>query len=217
MTNRLPDNIPDLLNLISHVYDYRINECGPVANGVFWSTSDRQTLSYEILLKAVAPEDLNGPITVNDFGCGYGALFDLLASTPMMNEGRYVGYDISEKMITAAKKRHYDPRAAFITSPIASDEADYSFVSGTYNMSMGAGRALWTHYVKTSLKMLWNMSKKAMAFNILDNKGKKKLPDLYYADKSEFVAFAKTLSPDIEVIDDYNPSEFTIIVRRPTV
>lgn len=217
MIQRLPDNIPDLLNLIGLVYDHRINECGPVANGVFWSNTDRQILSYEVLLNAIDHHDLNGPITVNDFGCGYGALFDLLVSSPMMKNGHYFGYDISQKMITTAQKIHNDPRATFFTSPIASEKADYSFVSGTYNMSMGAARDLWTHYIKTSLKMLWNMSNKAMAFNMLDGRGETKLPDLFYADMTEFTTFAQTLSPDVEVVDDYELPEFTIIVRRAKV
>jgi len=214
MNKDLPDNIPDLLNLIGLVYDYRINQCGPVAKGVFWSNPDQHVLRYELLLQAVLPQDLNGPISINDLGCGYGALFDLVRSEPMMTHGRYVGYDISEKMVTAAQAKHSDARAKFITSPIATEAADYSFASGTYNMSMGAERELWTHYIKTSLQALWGKSKKAMAFNMLGKKLKNELGDLYYADKDQFIKFALTLSPEVDVVDDYIGKEFTIIVTR---
>lgn len=214
MARDLPDDIGQLLEFVSRAYGYRLGDCGPVANGVFWKDEDGQMLRLELLLQAVSAEDLNGPITVNDLGCGYGALFDLLADEPMLRGGRYYGYDISPEMVAAAKKRHPDPRATFIESPVATEVADYSFVSGTYNMSMGANRALWTHYVKNSLEMLWNKTAKIMAFNLLDNKAANQLDDLYYAERRTILEHALSLSPDVEIIDDYPLDEFTIIVKR---
>ena len=79
-----PEDIGQLLNLVSNTYSYRVNQCGPVANGVFWKDQDGQMLRYELLLQAIDDADLSGPISVNDLGCGYGALFDLLADQPMM-------------------------------------------------------------------------------------------------------------------------------------
>ncbi len=215
MARDLPNDISQLLEFVSRVYTYRINECGPVANGVFWKDADGQMLRLELLLQAIAGEDLNGPITVNDLGCGYGALFDLIKDEPMMRGGRYFGYDISPEMIDAAKAQHSDPRANFFVSPVATETADYSFVSGTYNMSMSADPILWAHYIKTSLDMLWKKTTKVMAFNLLDKDSTSKLDDLYYADRRTFLEHALTLSPEVEIIDDYPLDEFTIVVKRP--
>lgn len=215
MSRDLPDDIGQLLEFVSRVYAYRINEYGPVANGVFWKDADGQMLRLELLLQAVEQEDLKGPITVNDLGCGYGALFELLAEEPMMRGGKYFGYDISADMVATAKAKHADPRATFFVSPVATEVADYSFVSGTYNMSMGANRALWTHYIKTSLEQLWKKTAKIMAYNLLDENSSNKLDDLYYAERSTFLEHALTLSPDVEIIDDYPLDEFTIIIKRP--
>lgn len=214
MARDLPNDISQLLEFVSRVYTYRINECGPVANGVFWKDSDGQVLRLELLLQTVAQEDLNGPITINDLGCGYGALFDLIKNEPMMRGGHYIGYDISPEMVAAAKTRCNDTRATFIVSPVATEVADYSFVSGTYNMSMGANAALWTHYIKTSLDMLWKKTAKTLAFNLLDAAEPHKLDDLFYADRRTFLEHALTLSPEVEIIDDYPLNEFTIVVRR---
>ena len=169
---------------------------------------------HEFGLKRVGGEDLNGPITINDLGCGYGALFDLIKDEPMMQSGRYIRYDISQDMINAALKQHTDARATFILSPVATEVADYSFVSGTYNMSMGASTALWTHYIKTSLDTLWKKTAKVMAFNLLDAASPNKLDDLYYAERGTFLKHALTLSPEVEIIDDYPLDEFTIVVTR---
>jgi len=212
-----PEDINQLLNLVSLAYSYRINQCGPVANGVFWKDEDGQVLRYELLLQAVAEADLAGPITVNDLGCGYGALFDLLSTMPMMQNGRYFGYDISSPMLEKARERHTDPRATFIESPIPTEVADYSFASGTYNMNFGARRDIWGAYVKTSLMRLWEKTDKVMAFNMLDNASPERLTDLYYANRQEFLEFALSLSPEVEIIDDYPLTEFTIYVKRPGV
>jgi len=214
MAGAPPEDIGQLLNLVSRTYSYRVDQCGPVANGVFWKDQDGQMLRYELLLQAIASEDLNGPIIVNDLGCGYGALFDLLADQPMMQGGRYYGYDISPKMIEEAKARHADSRTTFIESPIATEPADYSFASGTYNMNFGARRNIWSEYVKTSLARLWDKTAKVMAFNMLDATSPERLTNLYYADRNEFVKFAMGLSPEVEIIDDYPLSEFTIYVKR---
>ena len=215
MARDLPNDIGQLLEFVSRVYTYRINECGPVANGVFWRDEDGQILRLELLMQAVAPEDLNGPITVNDLGCGYGTLFDLMKDERMLTGGRYFGYDISPDMVAQAQALHADDtRAQFIVSPVATEVADYSFVSGTYNMSMGADEGLWTHYIKTSLSQLWGKTAKILAFNMLDAQAPSKLDDLFYADKRTFIEHALTLSPEVEVVDDYPLDEFTIVVRR---
>lgn len=214
MSRNLPNDIGQLLEFVSRLYSYRISEYGPVANGVFWKDADAQVLRLELLLEAIAPEDLNGPITINDLGCGYGALFDLVKDDPMMLMGRYFGYDISPEMIRTANKRTKDPRASFTVSPVATETADYAFVSGTYNMSMDADRTLWTDYIQTSLGRLWQKTTKAMAFNLLEDTEPHKLDDLYYADRRTFVEYALTLSPEVEIVDDYPLNEFTILVRR---
>ncbi len=214
MPRELPNDISQLLEFVSRVYDYRIKERGAEANGVFWKDAHGQILRLEVLLKAVAAQDLNGPITINDLGCGYGALFELVRDEPMMDGGSYTGYDISPEMIRAANARYNDPRARFVLSPVATQPADYSFVSGTYNMSVGAERRYWELYIKNSVEVLWAKTGKVLAYNLLDEQTQTKLDDLYYANKRAFIEHALTLTPEVEVIDDYPLSEFTILLKR---
>jgi len=223
MTNAPPQDIGQLLNLIAAAYSYRVEQCGPVANGVFWKDPDGQVLRYEVLLQAIPTHDLDQPITINDLGCGYGALFDLLVDQAVLDQGQYFGYDISPPMIKQAQARHprhSTPHAQFIESPIATQTADYSFVSGTYNMHFGARADVWEPYVKTSLQRLWAKTTKTLAFNMLDRAAQPDKPAqrdptaLYYGDRGDFIRFALSLSPEVEVIDDYPLDEFTIYVKR---
>ncbi|MDH3336085.1 MAG: class I SAM-dependent methyltransferase [Rhodospirillaceae bacterium] len=209
-----PGDLGELLELIGQVYDHRLKERGPTAGGVFWKNEEGQTLRYEVLLQIIDNSDLNGNITINDLGCGYGALFEMIKSSPLINNSKYFGYDVSREMIDSARIRNHDSRAEFLHSPIATEASDYSFVSGTFNMSLGAIEHMWLEYIHSSIRMLWKKTKKGLAFNMLDIRSENRLFDLYYADLDAMVEFAKTLTPKVEVIEDYPLDEWTILMRR---
>ncbi len=214
LTIQPPSDIGDLLELIGQVYDHRLKECGPTAQGVFWKHEEGQTLRYEILLQVMDQSDPSDSITINDLGCGYGAFFEILKNNPLMNKSKYFGYDISIEMIDAACIRNHDNRASFIHSARASEVTDYSFASGTFNMFLGAQQNLWRNYVRSSIRMLWQNTKKGLAFNMLDANAGAQLSDLYYADMDDVVEYAKTLTPNVEIITDYPLDEWTVFMRR---
>ncbi|MCG8508035.1 MAG: class I SAM-dependent methyltransferase [Rhodospirillales bacterium] len=205
-----------LLTPLAILYDLRLRECGPTARGVYWKNEAGQRLRFEVLLGVVDPADDRGGITINDLGCGYGAMFDFLADQPMMRDSRYHGYDISEQMILKAKQQTKDPRANFEESLMANHEADYSFVSGTYNMKLDEHDRDWTAYVEESLADLWVKTRKGLAFNMLCSQTKnRKERDLYYADWKQFRDFCLSeLSPHVMVNRDYPLAEWTIYVNR---
>jgi SAM-dependent methyltransferase len=205
-----------LLKPIARLYGQRLAECGPTPNGVYWRSSDGQMLRFEMLLGIVDPTDAaQGKVTINDLGCGYGALFDRLADDPMMIDGRYHGYDISPEMIREAKARHMDRRADFIVAAGPTREADYSVASGTFNMSMGNKAMPWRDYVFDSLAELWSKTRKGLAFNMLAGTGADKPGGLYYANAQDYFHFCTAhLSPKVELHQGYGMDEWTMYVRR---
>lgn len=214
-----PDDIREAarkLAPIAVLYDIRLKECGATARGVFWHNEDGQRLRFEQLVGIIDPMDEVGGIVLNDLGCGYGAFFDFIAPRPFMRDSRYFGYDISEGMVCEAAQRIRDPRAQFAQCLTATREADYSFVSGTYNMKLDENDRDWAAYVEGSLKDLWSKTRKGLAFNMLcANAKKRKEHDLYYADWRVFHDFCvKELSPRVAVLRDYHLAEWTIHVRR---
>ena len=50
----------------------------------------------------------------------------------------------------SAKARHADPRGQFVHGMSAHEIADYTIVSGTYNMHMGADAEEWVEYTQDS-------------------------------------------------------------------
>ena len=205
-----------LLAPIAKVFSNRLAECGPRASGVYWTSEGGQQLRFEVLLGIVSPADqARGGVTVNDLGCGYGALFDMLVDDPMMIDGRYYGYDISAGMVRAANARHVDHRVEFIQSASATRAADYSLVSGTYNMKMGNRRDEWQDYVFASLRDLWRKTAKGLAFNMLAGTGADHPGGLYFAHAGDYFDFcAAQLSPNVELKRGYGLDEWTIFVRR---
>ncbi|PIW30312.1 MAG: SAM-dependent methyltransferase, partial [Rhodospirillales bacterium CG15_BIG_FIL_POST_REV_8_21_14_020_66_15] len=124
-----------LLKPVARSYERRLAELGPDARAVFWKSEDHQLVRFESLYQVFDPaDDAAGGISVADFGCGYGAFFDFLKDRPVLRGGRYVGYDMSRKMVEAARARIRDPRARFLQQITVTETADYVFACGTYNM-----------------------------------------------------------------------------------
>ena len=155
------------------------------------------------------------PISINELGCGYGAMFDAFRAEPFQRGGSYWGYDINQRMLAQAEARISDPRARFIHGHEVTREADYSLVSGTYNIKMDADEATWLSFIEQSLSMLWENTRHGLAFNMMSRLGEHKEKNLYYADPVHFVEFCQqALSPKVCLRHDYHLPEWTIYVYR---
>ena len=90
-----------LLEKVGLYYAGRLQEHGAWARGVDWNSADSQATRFDQLLKAV---DHHQPFSINDYGCGYGALVDHILARSA--EFSYTGFDISKEMTDAARLRH---------------------------------------------------------------------------------------------------------------
>lgn len=214
----MADNSPEtprgaatLLKPLAGIFDRRIAEWGATARGVYWRNEQGQRLRFEVLARILDRD--HAPFTVNDLGCGYGAFFDFLAPQFEDRLARFTGYDIAPLMIAEAKARIKDPRAQFVRSAVATEDADYSFASGTFNMCLKTKPADWAAYVEDSLVQLFGKTRKVMAFNMLNGTGIAR-GDLYYADAAHFVLFCQKLGKKVQLAVDYPLLEWTIFVHR---
>jgi len=205
---------PPFLKDIAAVFARRIIKFGETPAGVLWKDGDGQQLRFEVLAGILDDLPPSAPISINDFGCGYGALFEFLNTLPKAPELTYTGYDICEEMIHTAWHRVHDRRATFIEASNTDHAADFTFVSGTYNLKLLIENEPWNAYVKSSLTGLWEMTQKGLAFNMLDINHPEQGDGLYYADSEEFMDFCRGLSTNVTLIDDYPLHEWTIFVRR---
>ena len=198
---------------VSNYYSEKLNEYGPIPQGVDWNGTDSQVLRFIQLLK-ILPSDKQGH-TLLDYGCGYGALYDYLEK--IGQNADYYGYDISESMISKAKKLHENIRARFMTELSKNVSYDYVVSSGIFNVKLENTPEMWTSYILNIITDMYNRCQYGVAFNMLSiySDPEKRKGNLYYADPNFIFDYCKKyVSEYVSVIHDYPLYEFTIFVRK---
>lgn len=209
----MQDHKTELLNEVAHYYSAKLARHGETPQGVDWNGEESQTLRFEQLSKIISgPENYS----INDLGCGYGALFDYLSEKRPMPI--YLGVDISEDMVHAARQRYQrHPHARFIAAAEPDSVADYGVASGIFNVRLGRDDGEWYEYLQATLDVLDGTSRYGFAFNCLTSYSEedKKRDYLYYADPCKLFDLCKRrYSKQIALLHDYGLYEFTILVRK---
>jgi len=210
----MKENKPDLLNDVARYYSEKLAEHGHTPRGVDWNSEESQVVRFEQLCKVIAPEQ---PIfSLNDLGCGYGALLDYLQDKHPSNQ--YLGVDVSAEMVQAAIQRHAAaPHARFITASEPEQVADYGVASGIFNVRQDRTDAEWFEYLEHTLDVLDRTSRLGFSFNCLTSysDADKKRDYLYYADPCRLFDLCKRrYSRQVALLHDYGLYEFTILVRK---
>ena len=202
-----------ILDNVRRYYGEKVRTHGATARGVDWNSSDSQRLRFEQLLKLAGG---GRRFSVNDYGCGYGALADYLR-----DEGysfRYRGFDISPQMIAEAGELHpATEEVAFVGEERALGVADYTVASGIFNVKLQVPAAEWEAYVLETLGAIDGLSRRGFAFNLLTNYSDAEFmrPDLYYADPLFYFDLCKRkFSRFVSLLHDYPLYEFTLLVRK---
>jgi hypothetical protein len=206
--------LDDALAGIEALYTANLAEHGTNSPSVGWPDPDAQRLRFDKLAHVIAIDPPAEEISVNDWGCGYGAMFRYLDARPDVRLGRYNGYDISAEMLAAARGFVDDPRAHWNQGAELTEDADFSFVSGTFNVRMRASDEAWQRYIEDTLRAIAARSRKGFAFNLLTTYVDWRKDDLFYADPAYFFAFCKeNFSRFVTLLHDYPLYEWTIAVR----
>ena len=198
---------------VTSYYETRLTEHGATARGVDWNGAESQILRFSQLAR-VLPEQ--GAFSINDIGCGYGALYDFLSER--YPEFVYCGTDISTEMIAVASNRlAASSSARFVDSAEPDEVADYGIASGIFNVRLTHGDEEWWAYFVEMLDMIHETSRCGFAFNCLTSYSD---PDfmrghLFYADPGAVFDLCKRkYSRHVALLHDYGLYEFTILVRK---
>lgn len=209
----MQNNNTDLLTEVAEYYTTKLAEHGETPRGVDWNGEESQTLRFAQLCKVIGT---SSQFSINDLGCGYGALYDFLAQE--YETISYAGVDVSESMIQAATQRYKEqPQARFLLSSEPDQVADFGVASGIFNVRMGRSDDEWRHYLEDALDVLDRTSRVGFAFNCLTSySDTDKMRDyLYYADPCVLFDLCKRrYSRNVALLHDYGLYEFTILVRK---
>ncbi|MGO4524147.1 trans-aconitate 2-methyltransferase [Microvirga sp. 2MCAF35] len=160
--------------------------------------------------------DFERPFSLNDLGCGYGALLDYLALYHPQTPVDYLGIDLSAAMVRSAKRRWTGETIRFQQGVESPRSADYSIASGIFNVMLDQPFPLWEQLVEKTLTHLRKTSRKGFAVNFVHvpASGERTRTGLYCTSPERWSEFCRThLSSHVRIIDDYGMSEFTLLVE----
>jgi hypothetical protein len=206
--------LTEILQPVERYYSDKIATCGRTPQGADWKSAESQTMRFDQLLRLIQPV---GPFTINDYGCGYGALVDYLQQHKY--DFAYRGFDICQRMISEAQQSHaQDSHCDFFSEKNLLLPADYTVASGIFNVKLETSESEWLEYILEVLTEFKNLSKKGFAFNALTSYSDAQFvrPHLYYADPLFLFDYCKkNFSRMVSLVHDYPLYEFTIFVRTP--
>jgi SAM-dependent methyltransferase len=203
-----------LLAEVGQYYSRKIDTYGATPLGVDWSCVPTQQMRFVHLLKLC---NFDAPITLNDVGCGYGALLAFLAKRFRGKAVDYLGIDLSPAMIAHAqvlwKKRQ---TTAFAVASISPRTADYSVASGIFNVKLNQPVDLWEHFVAKTLADMHATSRRGFAVNFLAPFPAHipAIPELYSAHPDVWRQHCeRAFNSRVEIITGYGMREYTLLAR----
>jgi SAM-dependent methyltransferase len=203
----------DILAEVADYYSSKLAEHGETPRGVDWNGEESQLVRFEQLNRVI---ELPGGFSVNDLGCGYGALYDFLISR--YADVTFNGCDVSAAMVHAAQKRHVGSANARFTVAARPDRcSDFGIASGIFNVRLGRSVTEWLEYLLQTLDILDSTSSRGFAFNCLTSySDADRMRDyLYYADPCVLFDLCKRrYSRHVALLHDYGLYEFTLLVRK---
>lgn len=211
---------PDLATLYSGIADYyagRAHRFGSTPLGVDWTCLASQQLRFVQLMKVC---DFTVPLSLNDVGCGYGALVGYLLKRHAEADIDYLGIDLAKTMqCRASQLWRAHSWASFTTSQSIPRAADYCVASGVFNVKLQQSVQHWEHFVAVTLNDMHRASHKGFAVNfMLENSNSSynnSCDGLYKSQPENWVRHCeREFGSPVTLIEGYGQPEFTLFVQR---
>ena len=209
----------ELLGQVADYYSKKVLTHGATPPGVDWSCVPTQEMRFVQLFKVC---EFDGPITLNDIGCGYGALLAFIGKRYRRKTIDYLGIDLSVEMIARArkrwKKRLTEPGlTAFEVGSSGFRSAHYGVASGVFNVKLNQPVALWEQMIAQTLNNMHASSQRGFAVNFLAPmlSGAEQIPELYRVPADVWRKYCEqTLGANVDLVEGYGLREYTLLVRK---
>ena len=203
------------LDAVSAYYSGTLQRFGAMPLGVDWPNRLNQELRLVQLLKVC---HLSAPRSLNDVGCGYGALRTLLSRRHRRAQIDLLGTDVSPAMVAAARRRwRHRADCAFEVAEGAVRLADYSLASGIFNVKLDCPLPEWEALVARTLDNLQRHSRLGYAVNFIapPAPGQASPPELYRPAAERWLDHIADTQAGAEVtlLRGYGLPEYTLLVR----
>jgi SAM-dependent methyltransferase len=207
-------DLAPLHSRIERYYSGKIERWGPTPMGVDWSCEPTQQLRFVQLLRLC---DFGSEFSLDDWGCGYGALLAFICKRQPQAHVDYLGIDLSPAMIEHAKKLSRRRRGArFAVGECSPRLADYAVASGIFNVRIDEPLALWEDFIGHTLRNMARSARIGFAVNFLAPlpEGMEGKHELYRPAPARWVDFCeRELGVKVTLLDRYGMREFTLLAR----
>jgi SAM-dependent methyltransferase len=150
---------------IADYYTQKVKAYGCTPLGVDWTCRPTQEMRFVQLLKLC---DFGAPFSINDLGCGYGALAVFLRRRHVACAVDYLGIDLSGEMVRRARRQcRVLDGVRFVKGSASPRMADYSVASGIFNVQLDASGEDWHAFIKATLQQLAASSRRGFAVNFV--------------------------------------------------
>lgn len=174
----------------------------------FWGSEASQKTRYRVLASYLP---LDGA-TVLEVGCGFGD-FVRCAAEWNIRPRRYLGIDLSPRMIEGARQRH--PEAEFAVLNILESEPpfvpDYIIASGIMAVPFDG----YEDYARAMLRRFHALCRRGFGINFLSDRTQAPDAESQYVDPAWALGlFQRECDWRCVLVHDYRPNDFTLIHRR---
>ncbi|MBN9562240.1 MAG: class I SAM-dependent methyltransferase [Alphaproteobacteria bacterium] len=207
-------DLADTYTSITRYYTAKILRHGATPRGVDWTCTATQELRFVQLLRICGG---SSRFSLNDIGCGYGAVlayFDRWERTATVD---YLGLDLSATMIRHAR-RLWGERAhtRFVVGTTSPRAADYAIASGLFNVRLHEAPDRWTAFIARTLADMAATSRRGFAANFMAPKDRAEddTAELYRSVPAPWIEYCeRVLGGSVELVAGYGLREFTLLVR----
>ncbi len=185
--------------------------------GMGWPDTAGARTRYNVMLDVIrdpAPQ----PVTLLDFGCGTGHLYEHILSREL-HHLEYRGIDISSRFIAECQRKH--PHADFrlldaLAEPASLPEFDYAVINGVFTSKCSMSFSEMFEFVQRVLRLLYSRCRRGIAFNATSKQVDWERDDLFHLPLDDIAWFVcRNLSRDFVIRNDYGLYEFTTYVYKP--
>jgi 2-polyprenyl-3-methyl-5-hydroxy-6-metoxy-1,4-benzoquinol methylase len=192
--------------LSSH-YRQTFEQYGATPKGVDWTDAWELQVRYDKMLKVMDQD--RGPqqpsYSLLDVGCGWGGLCNRIQELKMPII--YVGIDTVEEMIVHATAAY--PMARFAAQDVfrMQEEGTYDYVvcNAILTQKLDVSIVDMERYAKRLITAMYRLCRHGIAFNMMSTRVNYMVPNLYYQNPSELLAWVLSeISPRARLDHGYS-------------
>ena len=199
---------------IKKIYENDLKKFGPIHKGVGWKRKIDALKRYEVMSNLIKNKKLK--CKVLDLGCGLSEFYRFLKKNNF--NVKYLGVDISEKMIEISKKRY--PKNQYLLLDILVDEnkipmVDYIVINGIFTQKGNYSNKKMFQFLRDILTIVAKKAKLGIAFNVFSNIVDWKNKGNFYLDLKIITDFiSKKISKNFIINHHYGLHEYTIYIYK---